>query len=363
MTKFYFLISIILSSTLCNAQPKILIYHETNGFRHGSIAAGIAMFEDLGNENSDWITDNSQSSTVFTNSNLEQYDLVVFLNTSGADENGNDGELLSATEKLALEVFISEGKGFIGIHAATDTYRDGSWPFYNELVGGIIQTSPNHTSNNFNADMEIITSHPIIDFLGNVGDIWNKNEEYYYWELNGGQLSEDNTVLLKVEPTGTDSYDVSRPITWYKESITFDNDNNDSTPAITLSGFRSFYTALGHNSSDYNSNSNFRNMIKNAVLWALEGSTLTSQVFTSGQIRAFPNPVTDVVKLILNKPEDNHDIQIYNALGQLVISRKFQNLNIVSDMIELDLNNLDEGLYFLSIVASGHKEQIKLLKK
>ncbi|MDP5082000.1 MAG: ThuA domain-containing protein, partial [Winogradskyella sp.] len=232
------------------SQNRILVYHETNEFRHGSINAGIAMFEELGNENNDWITDNSQDSSVFNTSNLEQYDAIVFLNTSGSDESGNDGDLLSASEKIAVENFIASGKGFIGVHAATDTYRDGVWPFYNELVGGIVQTSPNHTNNNYNADLEVITSHPIVDFLGAVGSIWNKDEEYYYWELNGGQLSAENIVLLEVEETRgpnnmVNSYDAPRPMAWYKESMTYDDDNNSSTAEITVTGFRSFYTAKG----------------------------------------------------------------------------------------------------------------------
>ena len=254
-----------------SAQKRILIFHETNGFRHtGAINQGVNMFENLGNENGDWITDNSQDSSVFNTSNLAQYDAVVFLNTSGTDaSNGND-DLLSASEKEAFEEFIESGKGFVGIHAATDTYRNGVWDFYNELVGGIVQTSPNHTSNNYNADIEIITNHPIIDFLSPDNSPWNKDEEYYYWELNGGQLSNDNTVLLEVAQTGNNTYDEARPITWFKESITYDDDNNDDTPKVTMDGIRSFYTALGHNGGDYANDTNFRTLLKNAIVWAID---------------------------------------------------------------------------------------------
>lgn len=90
-----------ISSLISYSQNKILVYHETNQFRHGSINAGISMFEDLGNENNDWTTDNSQDSSVFNAANLAQYDVVLFLNTSGSDETGGNGDLLSASEKLA----------------------------------------------------------------------------------------------------------------------------------------------------------------------------------------------------------------------------------------------------------------------
>jgi len=349
------------------SQPKILVYHETNGFRHGSINAGITMFEDLGSENGDWLTDNSQDSNVFTDANLQQYELVVFLNTSGNDEMGSDGDLLSASEKLALENFISAGKGYIGIHAATDTYRDDSWPFYNELVGGILQTSPNHTSNNYNADMQIITDHPITDFLGNLGDVWNKDEEYYYWEQNGGQLSNDNNVLFEVEQTGNESYDAARPITWYKESISYDDDNNDATPEVSIFGFRSFYTALGHNSSDYNSNTNFRTLLKNAVLWALEDAVLPSKNLEFNQIIIVPNPVRD--KLKIYPPSSTGYIStgyisagIYNSLGQLILEDNLITLNEASGILEFDMQKWPSGLYFLNIIGGAITKRIKFLK-
>jgi hypothetical protein len=60
-----------------------------------------------------------------------QYDAVVFLNTSGTNETGSDGKL-PASEKAVFENFYFR-KGFSGIHSATDTYRDGVWPFIMNL--------------------------------------------------------------------------------------------------------------------------------------------------------------------------------------------------------------------------------------
>ena len=220
---------------------RVLIYHETNGFRHGSINAGIDMIEEFGVDNG-WMVEESQNSSIFTDANLASADVVVWLNTSG-------NNLLTDDEQNAFESFIQNGGGFVGFHAATDTYRDGSWPWYNDLVGAIVQTSPNHTSNNFNATMDVVGSHPAVDHLGTE---WNKNEEYYYWELNGGYLFDGNINLLQVRSTGNESYDAPRPMVWYKD----------------YDGGRSFYTALGHNGSDYSNNKDFRTMALEAILWA-----------------------------------------------------------------------------------------------
>ncbi len=358
----------IIFSIFSFAQNRILVFHETNQFRHGSINAGIAMFEDLGNENNDWITDNSEDSSVFSNANLEQYDVVVFLNTSGSDETGSHGDLLSVSEKLALENFIANGKGFIGVHAATDTYRDGVWPFYNELVGAIVQTSPNHTNNNYNADMEVITSHPIVDFLGAVGATWNKNEEYYYWEQNGGQLSTDNIVLLEVEQTEgpnnmVNSYDGARPVAWYKESITYDDDNNASTEDITVSGFRSFYTALGHNNDDYTNNFNFRTLFKNATLWAIGEEPLYIQDTNLENLKVFPNPVTDYVSITIPNSESDILITIFNKIGQILLTKKVKRSELQEPNYFLNIESFKTGTYIVQLSYDLKKQHFKLVRK
>ncbi len=249
------LIYLLLVSALCYSQDfKILVFHKTNGYRHtGAINASITMLEELGvNTNYDnWTVDNTADSSVFTTENLAQYEVIVFANTSG-------GGLLNTSEKAAMEAFIQSGKGFVGFHAATDTYRntdeDSKWLWYNELVGGIVQTSPNHSPNNTSGVMNVLTDHPVTEHIGGVGATWSHDEEWYYWELNGGWLSTSNTPLLDVQATGNNSYDEERPITWLKE----------------YDGGRAFYTALGHNASTYESNSVFREMIQKAVLWVAD---------------------------------------------------------------------------------------------
>lgn len=355
----------LLFSIFSFSQKRILVFHKTNGFSHGSIGAGITMFEDLGNENGEWITDNSDDSSVFNTANLVQYDLVVFLNTSGTDESSNqDGDLLSASEKAAFENFIAvDKKGFIGVHAATDTYRNGVWPFYNQLVGGIVQTNPNHTSNNFNADMAVKANHLIIDFLGGVNTVWNKNEEYYYWKENGGQLSTDNLVLLEVEetigPNGmVNSYDEARPITWYKESFTYNNGSGDTT----VTNIKSFYTALGHNSSDYQSNTNFRTMLKNATLWALGESTLSINNNKFQEYKIFPNPAKNHLSIFIPESFNNTTLNIYDILGKNVLEKNIASSDINNNKCDINIEHLKVGAYVLILDNGIKKKHLKLVK-
>ena len=123
--KNYVFFVLLLSFQVISAQNKVLVYYETNGFRHSSIDDGIEMITDLGNANglwttdSSWSTDSSDNSNVFTEENLSQYNVVIWCNTSG-------NNLLTNNQQNAFENYIANGGGYLGIHAATDTYRDKS---------------------------------------------------------------------------------------------------------------------------------------------------------------------------------------------------------------------------------------------
>ena len=289
----------------------VLVYHETNEFRHGSIGAGIEMINDLGNILG-WTVMDSMESNVFNDVDLSNYEVVIWLNTSG---NG----LLTAEEQSAFEAYIRNGGGFVGIHAATDTYRDRSWLWYNDLVGGVVQSMPNHTPNNTNATMDVVGTHPAVSHLGTE---WNKDEEYYYWDINGGYLYSGNINLLNVRETGSESYDANRPVTWYK--------NYD--------GGRSFYTALGHNDSDYSSNAKFRKMIAEAILWAADSEATAPALMsrlpnipdnTTEQPLIYPNPVGSSLFVQTSNFSGTGPISIslYGLDGKLITQKSVNSSN------------------------------------
>jgi plastocyanin len=103
----------------------VLVFSKTAGFRHDSIPDGIAAIEALGSEN-DFNVDATEDGAAFTDANLAQYDVVVFLSTTG--------DVLDDTQQAAFERFIQAGGGFAGIHAAADT--EYTWPWYGEILGG-----------------------------------------------------------------------------------------------------------------------------------------------------------------------------------------------------------------------------------
>ena len=66
-----------------------------------------------------------RSASAFTESNLERYRAVVFLNTAG--------DVLDAAQQAAFESYYTDGGGFLGVHSAIETEPD--WQFLTDVLG------------------------------------------------------------------------------------------------------------------------------------------------------------------------------------------------------------------------------------
>jgi len=232
-------------STSAVDKPLLIHFTETTGFDHETRTVSEKMFMDLSNKlGFDMI--HANVSEVFENKEIMmEADLIVLANTTGED-------LLTENQKKQVELFIDGGGAFIGIHSASDTHRT-NWEYYNKLLGAIVQIDPWHTASDYVATMAHVDQHPL---LAGIPNPWTKEEEYYYWDLNGGRIDTQNiNVLLEVESTGSETYDRKRPTAWYQE---------------LPSGTRSFYTSLGHMKWNYeDANNDFRKLISNSIQWTL----------------------------------------------------------------------------------------------
>ncbi len=197
-------------------QPRVLVFYKTAGFYHQSIPAGIAAIRKLG-KNNHFLVDTTNNADNFTERLLSKYAAVIFLNTTH--------DVLNEQQQTAFENYIRSGKGFVGIHAATDT--EYNWPWYNKLVGAYFTNHPKVQK------AKIIISdktHPSTSFLP---DVWEHTDEWY----NFKDINPDIKVLAWLDEKSYEGGNngEKHPFVWYHE---FD-------------GGRAFYTGLGHTIEDY----------------------------------------------------------------------------------------------------------------
>ncbi len=145
----------------------VLVFSKTAGFRHGSIPAGIAAIQQLGEEN-DFEVTSTEDAGAFTDENLAQYDAVVWLSTTG--------DVLNDDQQAAFERYIQNGGGYAGIHAASDTEYD--WPWYGELVGAYFNSHPQ------NQDATVKVEDHAHESTAHLPSRWDRYDEWYNYRTN-----------------------------------------------------------------------------------------------------------------------------------------------------------------------------------
>ncbi len=121
------------------AGKHLLVVSLTKGFHHSSIPLGEKIIEGLGEKSGLWDVDyvrtDEEMAQKMTREGLRKYDAVVFNNTSGE---------LPLPDRQAFLDFVRDGKAYIGIHAATDSFRDlgdqPGWKDYIRMVGAQFTT-------------------------------------------------------------------------------------------------------------------------------------------------------------------------------------------------------------------------------
>ncbi|HBX67484.1 MAG TPA: Crp/Fnr family transcriptional regulator, partial [Balneolaceae bacterium] len=128
-----FLLIAIAVPTMVSAQPqfKALLFTKTAGWHHESINEGVDGIRKLADRHQFQVDWQEQANRI-SSENLKQYDVIIFLSTTG--------DILNEEQQKAMEEFIQSGKGFVGIHAASDTEYE--WEWYTQLVGRMFEIHP-----------------------------------------------------------------------------------------------------------------------------------------------------------------------------------------------------------------------------
>lgn len=196
------------------AEPRVVVFSRTAGYRHESIAAGLRAITEIGEADGFAVAATEDGETLVAR--LADAAAVVFLNTSGS--------VLDARGQLAFERFVRAGGGFVGVHAACDTGYD--WRFYGALVGAYFRSHPLELQE---ATVRVVDAgHPATRPLP---PAWRRRDEWYDFQVNP-RTRPGLRVLAVLDEASYEGGAMGddHPIAWCHDQA----------------GGRAFYTGLGH---------------------------------------------------------------------------------------------------------------------
>lgn len=248
------------------APHKLLFFTKSSGFEHsviswnkGKPSLAEKVFIDLGSKNK-WEFEFSKDGSKFSPSYLAGFDAVIFYTTGDLTTTGTDKQPAMTPEgKQALFDYVKSGKGFIGLHSASDTFHTA-----NES-----QKGPDRYANHGkDADSYVhflgaefiihgaqqVATNKVIDpaFPGfaDLGESFSYNEEWYSLK----DFNSDIHVLTVIDAPSMKGpmYDrPAYPTTWARQE----------------GKGRVFYTAMGHR-DDIWSNPAYQSILTGAIRWA-----------------------------------------------------------------------------------------------
>ena len=204
---------------------RVLMLTATAGFRHDAIDTARQVMTTLG-----FAVTATEDLSRFTTAGLADADVIMFTLTSG--------ELpFTAAQRAALIDAVNGGKGFIGIHSATDTLYE--FPDYGRLVGAYFKEHP------WTQQARVLVedaSHPATG----IREAFTLEEEFYTFRDNPrGRVQ----VLLRLDAASVNTTG-DYPLAW----------------AHSFGSGRAYYNALGHFPATWR-DARFQSQLTAAIRW------------------------------------------------------------------------------------------------
>jgi type 1 glutamine amidotransferase len=227
---------------------KVLAYFNTQGgFTHTqAINNGRTMLMNMATKQGFEVTFSDNPADLGA-TNLEQYELLFGLNPTGTSLQ----PAARAAERAAVEEWMTMKNGaFAGVHSSTDFMPN--WAFWKEVTG---QYFDNHDicCSQQNIQWEPTAASHIT--VAGLPSPWPRSEEWYKFKSWDQWSAKPGFQVLSKVTTNTDGG--TRPVSYIRE----------------WSGFRSFYTSLGHEGPTYQ-DPNFIKHVSAGVMWAVRREAL-----------------------------------------------------------------------------------------
>ncbi len=214
------------------APSRVLMITATAAFRHDSIPTARQVMASLAASTGEFTVTATENLSTVSASSLAGYDVIVFALTSGELD-------FSSAQKSAIVDFVAGGRGFVGVHSASDTLYE--WSDYGRLVGAYFKEHP------WTQPATVVVedqSHPATIGLGERFSIL---EEFYTFRENPrGRVQ----VLLRLDAASVGSAG-DYPLAWSQ----------------SFGAGRAYYNALGHFSETW-TDPRFQRQLVGAIRWA-----------------------------------------------------------------------------------------------
>jgi type 1 glutamine amidotransferase len=234
-------------------KQKLLFFTRSNGFEHsaikrsgGELSHAERVLTELGQTHG-FEVECSKDGAVF-DSDLSKYDALAFYTSGDLTKGGKDpGQNMSPEGKQKLLDAVAAGKGFIGFHAATDSFRGSGIDPYIAMIGGeFVSHGPQQVA-------KVTVVSPKFPGLQDVQSL-SLNEEWYA----STKFAKDLHVILVQETAGMNGAMYERPpfpATWARKH----------------GQGRVFYTSFGHR-EDIWTNPQVQALILGGIAWALRNA-------------------------------------------------------------------------------------------
>jgi uncharacterized protein len=225
------------SAALEAAESKnLLVVTVTKGFRHSSIPTAEAVLGSLaerhGSLSVEYARTDEEIAERMTPESLRNFDGVIFANTTGE---------LPIPDKSAFMDWIKSGKGFVGMHSASDTFHQFR-PYIDMIGGEFLTHGPQVEVDVVNEDAD----HVACQHYGSHFKVYDEIyiQKSFHRDRVHGLLTLYNHPNSKVPG--------DYPIAWTK----------------TYGKGKVFYTSLGHR-EDVWTNRDYQEHIMGGILWSL----------------------------------------------------------------------------------------------
>jgi PKD repeat protein/glucose/arabinose dehydrogenase/type 1 glutamine amidotransferase len=229
------LLTLGLAGTAQAQDAKVLVFH---GPPDATTTAGVAALKAIGDAN-DLTVDEAEDATDINAANLENYRALVFLNTAG--------NLLNAEQEGAVERFMKDGNGFLGIGSAA---QGESGAFFTGLIGA--RPAPGGSTET--SEQLVVPGDRVHPATRTLPLKWTRSDAWYTWS---SQITGKLHVLARYRATdaaagdATEADDNDTPISWCRD----------------YGGGRSFYTGMGRTAAAFGED-DFRTHLTGALRWA-----------------------------------------------------------------------------------------------